>query len=177
MFICFAFPSSHCLSFKLRIYAKSNWCERLMWHKNTRKDSQWVWGRFIKTINRSPRDGLTSQSSQSIQRLILSKTIVLLHWLPNSKQNVLAKSKQWDTEETVLTSLIQYQLAMHLQWDPSLPTTVKIQDLGFLLWRRICLNGESFRFNLNTTVERGTWLLRHTLFPTTTCQQRGGDLG
>lgn len=92
----------------------------------------------IKTLEKTASgcgEGLTSQSSQSIwsyMRLrISSKTIVSLHRLPNSKQNVLARSKQWDTEETVLTSLIQYQLAMYLQWDPPFPTTVKIQGPGF----------------------------------------------
>lgn len=109
------------------IYA-SDW--EYMWRLTAAKD---ICG--IKTLEKTASgcgEGWTSQSSQSIRRLISSKTIISLHWLPNSKQNVLARSKQWDKEETVLTSLTEYQLAMYLQWDPPFPLyLVKIQEPGF----------------------------------------------
>lgn len=50
--------------------------EKQIWHKNTRKVSQWgLWKVFIETVS-SPRNGLANQSSQSIWRQILSKRAI-----------------------------------------------------------------------------------------------------
>lgn len=113
---------------------------------------------FLKIISHSPRNGLASQSSQSKWRLVSSKTIVSLHWLPNSKQNVLARCFQnsgIDMEETLPTSLTECLLAMYLQWDPSFPISGKIP--GAQLVGEFALVGKA-QGTITTHQWRGAWL-------------------
>lgn len=84
---------------------------------HTRKGSQWVCGRFfIKTIRCSPRNGLSSRSSQSVQRQESRKRVVSLHWPPQCKQNALSRcfQKNWIWRE-LKPFLIQYLSAEYLQ--------------------------------------------------------------
>lgn len=78
-FIYFAFPDWECVPRPTET------------KPHTRKGSQWVCGRFfIKT----PRNGLSSQSSQSVQRQESREKVVSLHWPPQCKQNALSRCFQ-----------------------------------------------------------------------------------
>lgn len=63
---------------------------------------------------------------------------------------------------------------------PSFPMAIKILGPGAQLYGRICLNGESPGFTLNTLAERarmqGRSFETHSVSPTTACQWGRGAL-